>query len=157
MILTLALVAAAAASPERAAQSHIPAAEISAHIRFLSDDQLEGRKPGQPGDELAIKYPASHLEAYGYKPGGDNGTFLQAVPLVELHAEVPKDINFAANGKTLTLHTGGGSNAEMILEPNAHIDRATVKDAPVVFVGYGITAPEYGWDDYKDADVKVKV
>jgi Zn-dependent M28 family amino/carboxypeptidase len=157
MILTLALLAIAAASPERVAENHITAAEISAHIRFLSDDQLEGRKPGQPGDELAIKYLASQLEAYGYKPGGDNGTFLQAVPLVELHAEVPKDITFAANGRTLTLHTGGGSNADMILEPNAHIDRATVKDAPVVFVGYGITAPEYGWDDYKDADVKGKV
>src|SRR4051812_44569300 len=159
MILSLAvlLLAVSPQAAERAAVGRITPAEISGHLRFLSDDQLEGRKPGQRGDELAIKYLASQLEAYGYKPGGDNGTFLQAVPLVELHAEVPKDINFAANGKTLTLHTGGGSNAEMILEPNAHIDRATVKDAPVVFVGYGITAPEYGWDDYKDADVKGKV
>jgi Zn-dependent M28 family amino/carboxypeptidase len=156
MILTLALLAAAA-TPERAALSHITANEISAHIRFLSDDQLEGRKPGQPGDQLAIKYLASQLEAFGYKPAGDNGTYLQAVPLVELHAEVPKDVHFAANGKDLTLHTGEGSNSDLVIEPNAHIDRGTVKDAPVVFVGYGITAPEYGRDDYKDVDVKGKV
>jgi Zn-dependent M28 family amino/carboxypeptidase len=158
MILALALLLLAApANPERAALGRITAQEISGHLRFLSDDQLEGRKPGQPGDELAIKYLASQLEAYGLKPGGDGGSFFQAVPLIELHAEVPTDIHFAAGAKDLTLHALGGSAADLVLEPNAHIDRATLKDAPLVFVGYGITAPEYGWDDYKDADVRGKV
>lgn len=159
MIATLVLIAAAAGfSPsERLAASHITAAEISGHLRFLADDQLEGRKPGQPGDLLAIKYLASQLEAFGLKPGGDDGTYLQKVPLVELHAEVPKEVAFAAGGKTLTLRAGGGASADLVLEPNAHIDRAQVKDAPLVFVGYGITAPEYGWDDYRDVDVKGKI
>ena len=158
MILTLALLLLAAqAAPERAALGRITAQEISGHLRFLSDDQLEGRKPGQPGDELAMKYLASQLEAYGLKPGGDAGTYFQAVPLIELHAEVPKDIHFTGGGKDLTLHALGGSTADLVLEPNAHIDRATLKDAPLVFVGYGITAKEFGWDDYKDADVRGKV
>jgi len=158
MILSLALLLAVLPqAAERAASSRITAAEISGHVRFLSDDLLEGRKPGQPGDELAIKYLASQLEAYGYKPGGDNGTFLQAVPLIELHLDVPREIHFMAGDKDLTLHALGGTAADLILEPNAHIDRSTVKDAPVVFVGYGITAPEYGWDDYKDVDVRGKV
>jgi len=142
---------------EHTAASRITSNEISGHLRFLSDDLLEGRKPGTPGDALAIQYLAAQLEAFGYKPGGDNGTFLQAVPLVELHAEVPHDIAFQAGSQSLTLHAGGGSAADLILEPNAHLDRATLQNTPLVFVGYGITAPEYGWDDYKDIDVKGKI
>jgi Zn-dependent M28 family amino/carboxypeptidase len=160
---------------EKTAAARITPAQISGHLRFLSDDQLEGRKPGQPGDELAIKYLASQLEAMGYQPAGDKGSFLQAVPMVELHADVPKDITFqktepggstggraesagkSTGDKAVTLHTGGGSAADMVVEPNAHTDHAAVKDAPLVFVGYGITAPEYGWDDYKDLDVRGKI
>ena len=158
MILPLALLMLAAPAPaERAAVDRITAAGISGHLRFLSDDQLEGRKPGQPGDELAIKYLASQLEAFGLKPAGEKGSFLQAVPLIELHAEVPKEVHFSAGGKDLALRALGGSAAELVLEPNAHIDKASLKDAPVVFVGYGITAPEYGWDDYKDVDVRGRI
>lgn len=142
---------------ERTAAAHITPNEISGHVRFLSDDLLEGRKPGTAGDSLAILYLASQLEAFGYKPGGDNGTFLQAVPLVELHAEVPHDVVFQAGGQPLTLHAGGGVSADLILEPNAHIDAATLQNTPIVFVGYGITAPEYGWDDYANVDVKGKI
>src|SRR3982750_4119079 len=156
MILSLALLLAAPIA-ERAALSRVPAAQISGPLRFLPDDQLEGRKPGQAGDELAIKYLASQLEAFGMKPAGDKGSFLQPVPLIELHAQVPKDVHFTAGGKDLTLHALGGSAADLILEANAHIDRASLKEAKVVFAGYGISAPEYGWDDYKDTDVRGKI
>src|SRR5438093_8184440 len=142
---------------ERAASSRITANEISAHVRFLSDDQLEGRKPGSAGDELAIKYLASQLEAMGYQPAGDKGSFLQAVPLVELAADVPRDVVFKSGGKDLVLHAGNGLEADLVLGPAAHQERGTVKDGGLVFVGYGITAPEYGWDDYKDVDVRGKV
>src|ERR1700716_3125105 len=94
MILFALLIAAPAA--ERAAAAQVTAAEISAHIRSLSDDLLEGRKPGSAGDEIAIRYLASQLEALGLKPGADNGTFFQPVPLVELAAEVPREIPFRA-------------------------------------------------------------
>ena len=111
MILPLALLLLAVpATPERAALARITAPEISGHLRFLSDDQLEGRMPGQPGDELATKYLAAQLEAFGLKPGGEGGTFFQAVPLIELRAEVPKDVHFTAGGKDLTLHALGGTD-----------------------------------------------
>src|SRR5207237_5878714 len=100
---------------ERAASSRITANEISAHLRFLADDQLEGRKPGSAGDELAIKYLASQLEAMGYKPAGDNGTYLQSVPLIELAGEVPREVTFQAAAKSLTLHANTGMQAELIL------------------------------------------
>ncbi|MCA1825717.1 MAG: M28 family peptidase [Myxococcales bacterium] len=153
-ILALLLAFSAA---EKAAASHITAAEVSAHVRFLSDDQLEGRKPGTPGDELAIKYLASQLEAMGFQPAGDNGTFLQKVPLIELAGEAPKEVTFRGGQNQLVLHTDGGLQADLVVNPSAHKDRESVKDAPIVFAGYGITAPEYGWDDYKDVDVKGKV
>lgn len=142
---------------EKIAAARVTPAEISGHLRFLADDQLEGRKPGTPGDELAIKYLASQLEAMGYQPGGEKGSFLQPVPLVELHVEAPRDVVFRNGDKSATLHTGGGAQADLILEPNAHLDRATAKDAQLLFVGYGITAPEYGWDDYRGLDVRGKI
>ena len=143
---------------EKAAMARITPAEISAHVRFLSDDQLEGRKPGTPGDELAIKYLASQLEAYGYKPAGDGGTFLQKVPLVQLAGDVPPEIAFrGADGKSVALRSDKGLESDIVVGPSAHKDHESVKDAPLVFAGYGITAPEYGWDDYKDADVKGKI
>src|SRR5437868_1738162 len=154
MILALLL---AFSAQERAAMNRITPQEIAAHIRFLADDQLEGRKPGSAGDELAIKYLASQLESMGYQPAGDDGTYLQSVPLIELGGEVPRDIAFKAGDKSLVLHAGNGMQADLVLGPDAHKDHESVKDAPVVFAGYGITAPEYGWDDYKDADVRGKV
>src|SRR5207302_9498540 len=102
---------------ERAASRRITANEISAHLRFLSDDQLEGRKPGSAGDELAIKYLASQLEAMGYQPAGDKGTFLQPVPLIELGADVPRDVAFTAQGNQLVLHAGDGMEADLVLGP----------------------------------------
>jgi Zn-dependent M28 family amino/carboxypeptidase len=156
-MILLALLLAAPTATERAAAARVTAAELSAHIRFISDDVTEGRKPGSPGDEIAMKYIAAELEEMGLKPAGDNGTYFQSVPLIELHADVPRDITFRAGAKSLTLHTGGGVAADLRLDPDALVDRAQFTDAPLVFAGYGIVAPEYGWDDYKDADVRGKI
>src|SRR5471030_1703913 len=99
---------------EHTAASRITSNEISGHLRFLADDLLEGRKPGTPGDSLAVLYLASQLEAFGYKPGGDNGSFLQQVPLVELHIESPREVTFQAGGQPLALKVLGGSAADLI-------------------------------------------
>ena len=142
---------------ERAATSRITAAEISGHIRFLSDDLLEGRKPGARGDEVAIKYLAAQLETMGFKPGGENGTFIQPVPLIELKVDAPKEVTFRAGDKALALRANIGLEEDLAINPNTHAAEARLQDAPVVFAGYGIVAPEYGWDDYKDVDVRGKV
>src|SRR3989475_12693985 len=93
----------------------------------------------------------------GYQPAGDNGTFLQPVPLIELGQEVRRAVASTSQGNRLVLHAGNGMEADLVLGPSAHKDRESVKDAGLVFAGYGITAPEYGWDDYKDPDVRGKV
>jgi len=79
------------------------------------------------------------------------------VPLVELQADIPHDVTFTAGPKPLVLHAAVGLQSDLVLDPSAQKELEQLKDAPLVFVGYGITAPEYGWDDYKDADVKGKV
>src|SRR4051812_40942944 len=127
MILLALLVAAPA--PKEPIQ-RVTAAELSAHIRFISDDATEGRKPGTPGDELAIKYLAAELEQMGLRPAGDKGTFFQAVPLVQLHGEVPRDVSFKTANGPLTLHAGGGVQADLRIDPDAIVERAHVQDAP---------------------------
>ena len=143
--------------PERAAAARITAADLSGHLRFLADDLLEGRKPGTPGSDLAIRYLAAQLESLGLQPLGEKGSFLQPVPLVELKAQLPPLVKFRAGAQEVALQAGGGVKADLVLDPDAHVDLARVQEAPLVFAGYGIVAPEYGWDDYKDVDVRGKI
>jgi Peptidase family M28/PA domain len=164
---------------EKAAVDRVTAAEISGHLRFLADDLLEGRMPGTRGSHLAIAYIAAQLEAFGLSPGvhldahpgtvsgspaadGAARSFLQRVPLLRLKGRLPPKVEFrAADAKEgappLALSTGGGVQADLVLKPDAPVDFAKVEDAELVFAGYGIVAPEYGWDDYKDVDVRGKI
>ncbi len=158
--------AAAATSPklstaEQAAAARVTAAEISGHTRFLSDDLLEGRFPGQRGDELAEKYLAAQLETMGYRPGATDAegkpSWFQQVPLDRHTSTVPPSITFRKGTGEVTLPTGPGVQADVVVLSVADVARVAVKDAELVFVGYGIVAPEYGWDDYRGVDVKGKV
>ncbi len=154
--------AAALTPAERAAAGGINEAEISGHLRFLADDLLEGRRPGSHGSDLAVRYLSAQLEAMGLEPGapGEGGapaSFFQDVPLVSLTAEVPAVVEVRGPQGDLSLHTGGGAAAELVVEPGAETDRVRLDGAELVFVGYGITAPERGWDDYRGVDVRGKV
>jgi len=147
---------------ERAAAARITPAAMSGPIRFLSDDLLEGRKPGSVGAELAVKYLAAELESAGYQPGvpatGDSpASFFQPVPLVTLHGRPPHQIAFQGGGREVQLTALNGVQSDLRIDPDAHVDLARVANAELVFVGYGIVAPEYGWDDYKDVDVRGKI
>jgi hypothetical protein len=152
--------APALSDAEQAAAARIHAAEISGHLRFLAGDLLEGRSPGTRGSALAIAYLASQLQAAGLVGGqaeGGRRSFLQRVPLVKLAARVPPSVEFRGTAGPLALATTGGAKAELVLEPNGEVAAARLHDAELVFAGYGIVAPEYGWDDYKDIDVRGKV
>ena len=132
-------------SAARAAAASIDPHKIGAHVRFLSLDLLEGRGPGTRGAELAAEYIATQFALDGLKPAGDNGTYFQRVPLFAVHTDEDKT-KFAfvpANGQPVDLAYGTQIVAkDQTGQPTADID------APIVFVGYGIHAPEYNWDDY---------
>lgn len=136
------------------AEASINGENIRAHVKFLSDDLLEGRGPGQRGGAIAAKYIATQFALDGLKPAGDNGTYLQQVKFVGMKV-IPEKTSFSfvpAHGEPMPLVFGNDYTVmNETLTPEATID------APIVFVGYGITAPEFGWDDYAGVDVKGKV
>jgi Zn-dependent M28 family amino/carboxypeptidase len=134
-----------------AAAASIDAEKIRAHVRFLSLDLLEGRGPGKRGAELAAEYIATQFALAGVEPAGDNGTYFQRVPLYAVHTVEDKTkFSFApTSGAPVDLAYG----TEIVSKDQAGQPTADI-DAPIVFVGYGIHAPEYHWDDYAGADGK---
>ncbi len=149
-------VPAVAGVPEapRQAAASIDPEKIRAHVRFLADDLLEGRGPGTRGGDIAAQYIGTQFALYGLQPAGDNGTFFQKVPLYAVHTiEDQTKFSFVPqNGTPIALTYGSDYvTKDQTGAPSADID------APIVFVGYGIDAPEYHWNDYADVDVKGKV
>jgi Zn-dependent M28 family amino/carboxypeptidase len=144
--------------------SHLPPAAIASmqsirpdnietHVRFLSHDLLEGRGTGQRGGDLAAEYIAAQFALYGLKPAGDNGSYLQKVPMVGITPGA--DTRF-----TLVPASGPASDLKPLDDYVAYDQTQqpeSAVDAAIVYVGYGIEAPEYNWDDYKGVDVKGKV
>ena len=126
---------------------------IRAHMRFLADDALEGRKPGTRGYALAANYVIAQFEALGLQPAGDNKTYLQRVPLRRWQVREAGS-SLAIRRKSSSQNLTIGKN--YILSPNLNTATSDV-DAPVVFVGYGVTAPELGYDDYGGVDVRGKI
>jgi hypothetical protein len=118
--------------------------QLEAPFRFLADDLLEGRAPGTRGGELAAKYLASQFAGMGLRPAGPDGSFYQWIPLVGLRPEVSFVVG--AQGRTLVLQDG----TEIVAWPE-RADSIVTLDAEIVFAGYGISAPQWGWDDYKGA------
>ncbi len=126
---------------------------LRAGIRFLADDLLEGRGPGSRGDALAQRYIATQWEALGLKPASEERTWYQAVPLVGVTTRVPPEIVFRRGGKSITLKY----IEDMIATSGKAQAKTSVRDAELVFVGYGIQAPEYQWNDFKNTDLKGKI
>src|SRR5580704_3285271 len=142
--------------PQEAQQAaaSIDPEKIRAHVRFLSSDLLEGRGPGLRGAEIAAEYIATQFALNGLKPAGDNGTYFQKVPLYAVHTiEDQTTASFVPqNGQPIPLTYG----EDFVTKDQTGSESADI-DAPIVFVGYGIYAPEYHWNDYAGVDVKGKV
>jgi len=137
---------------ERSAAGLVTPAFLRAQIKFLASDLLEGRGPGTRGDALAEEYVARQMEALGLEPGAPGGGWFQKVPMIGIDTRVVSAPRFEAQGKTFTPAEGEYVATLGIPEPQARLD-----GAEVVFVGYGIVAPEYRWDDYAGVDVRGKV
>jgi Zn-dependent M28 family amino/carboxypeptidase len=131
----------------------IDSERIRAHVKFLSSDLLEGRGTGQRGGDIAAEYIATEFALYGLKPAGDDGTFFQNVPMLGVKTMPDTTMKFVgAGGKTVDLK----NLDDFVTNNESQMETAEI-DAPIVFVGYGITAPEYQWDDYKNVDLHGKV
>jgi Zn-dependent M28 family amino/carboxypeptidase len=138
---------------ERGAAAEIREQLLRAHIRFLADDLLEGRGPGSRGDLLAQRYIAAQFESLGLKPAAPDGGWYQPVPLVGVTTHVPETVTFRKGPQSLDVKY----HDDLIAVSGMAEPRAGFRDAEIVFVGYGIEAPEYRWNDYKDADLRGKV
>src|SRR4029453_1352357 len=120
------------------------------HIKVLASDEFEGRAPGSKGEELSVQYITDQFKKLGLKPGNPDGTYSQEVPLAGIISE--PQMSFVVGEKTMDLKYQDDFVASSArLQPEIKIDKSDL-----VFVGYGIVAPEYGWDDYKNVDVKGK-
>jgi len=136
-----------------AAMQKIDPQRIRAHVRFLAHDLLEGRGTGQRGGDIAAEYIGTQFTLYGLKPAGDNGTYMQKVPMVGIAPE-------AATTFSLVPANGAAMNLKPLTQYVAYDETQQPEsdvDADIVYVGYGIEAPEYNWDDYKGVDVRGKV
>ena len=122
-------------------------------IKEISQDSYEGRGPGSRGDEKARKYLAERMAELGLEPGGEDGGWEQPFDLVGVNAAQPDEWVFSGHGKSMTLKQWD----QFIVGSGIQEERSEFENAELVFVGYGIQAPEYNWDDYKGADLKGKV
>lgn len=126
-------------------------AQVEEHVKVLASDAFEGRAPATPGEEKTIAYISGQMAAAGVKPGGQNGGWYQAVPMIE-----------STISPTPLVITGGKAPIELAYGDDQVVwtkrvrDQVSVENADLVFVGYGIDAPEWGWNDYAGLDVKGK-
>ncbi len=124
---------------------------LLSHIKTLASDEFEGRAPGSKGEELSIKYIADQFKSIGLKPGNPDGSYFQEVPLAGIKSD-PR-MQLVVNGKPpMDLKV-----ADDFVASSARLqNEIKVDNSDIVFVGYGVVAPEYGWDDYKGVDVHGK-
>ena len=141
------------AKQQQVAEQAINEDVLRAHIRFLADDLLEGRGPGSRGDKLAQRYVAAQFESLGLRPAAPDGGWFQPVPLVGVKTHAPRTVELRHGTDTLQLRYYD----DYIATSGKPVEKAGFDNADIVFVGYGIVAPEYDWDDYKGVDLHGKV
>ena len=141
-------------TPQQIPLDQLPSVDtqaILAHTKVLSSDEYEGRGPGTKGEELTVSYLVDQFKRLGLKPGNTDGTYIQKVPLVGI-APAPASLVLQKGNRRLTLRW-----KDDVVAWTKHVaDSASLDRSDLVFVGYGIVAPEFNWDDYKGLDVKGK-
>ncbi len=150
------LMATLPAGAQQAAET-ITRDTLRAPIRFLADDLLGGRGPATAGDQLAVKYLSTELESLGFEPGFPDGQWQQPFDVVGINAHVPDTWSFKTPAKTGGQSVDLANWTEFIAASGVQKPTSTIDGAELVFVGYGIQAPEYKWDDFKGMDLEGKV
>ncbi len=126
---------------------------LSETTRILASDAFQGRAPGTPGEQRTIDFLVEQFRSLGLEPAGENGGWTQRVPLIRTQVPASASFSVTSHGETLRLSSPG----DIYLSSIRETDRARIEDAPMIFVGYGVTAPERGWDDFGDVDLTGKV
>jgi hypothetical protein len=126
---------------------------LSKIVKVLASDEFEGRAPGGPGEPKTIAYLEAQFKALGLEPGAGEGKWTRAVPLIHTRLQTPLSLSFQVKGQTQSLALGEG----LAVNTARPLERLTIDKAPVVFVGFGVTAPERQWDDFGDIDLAGKV
>ncbi|CAN5510653.1 hypothetical protein BH18VER1_BH18VER1_02850 [soil metagenome] len=147
---TTAIAAEPPALPPQQAIDAITPEDLLKHVKVLASDEFEGRAPGSKGEELSVKYISEQFKSIGLKPGNPNGSYTQEVPLAGITSAPTASFKVGENTMNLKFPD------EYVAFSAQLKDEITVTNSDMVFVGYGVVAPEYGWDDYKDIDVKGK-
>jgi Zn-dependent M28 family amino/carboxypeptidase len=144
--------ATAAVQVPLASMPTIDQQKILEHIKVLSSDEFEGRAPGTKGEELSVKYIQDQFKTLNLKPGNPDGSYVQKVPLVGIVGTQAKPLTVTKGAQKQTLKW-----ADEVVAWTKHVaDGASVENSDVVFAGYGVEAPEFNWNDFKDVDVKGK-
>lgn len=125
----------------------INAKQLAAHVKVLASDEFGGRAPSSEGEKLTLDYLTKEFKALGFEPGNGD-SYLQKVPLVSIEAS--PDMALSIGGKEYQYGT------DMVMGTSQIVEEVSIKDSPLVFVGYGVNAPEYNWNDYAGLDVKGK-
>ncbi len=131
----------------------IDPAALSRHVRMLASDEFEGRAPATAGEQRTVDYLVEQFRLAGVQPGGKDGSWVQEVPLVRAQVDGAVDASLRLAGKRLPLANG----EDVTLQSLSPLGAVDLKDVPMVFVGYGIDAPERRWNDYKDVDLRGKI
>ncbi|MEW6208235.1 MAG: M28 family metallopeptidase [Acidobacteriota bacterium] len=158
LICIFSLIASFAPAQKRASDPTAEAGKVITteglmnHIKTLASDEYEGRAPGSRGEEKSIAYIAEEFKKIGLQPGNTDGSYFQKVPLVGITTNKNTEMKVSIAGKNMRL----GFGDDFVARTVRVVDRTSF-DADMVFVGYGVVAPEYGWDDYKGMDVRGKV
>ena len=130
----------------------IDQAAITEHIKVLASDEYEGRAPGTKGEDLTVNYLIEQSKKIGLQPGNPDGTFIQKVPLVGITGAEAQPFTVAKGAQQRTFRWSD----DVVAFTKRVSDTATISNSEMIFVGYGVTAPEYNWDDFKGVDVKGK-
>jgi len=134
------------------AAPNFPADAVMAHVKILASDEFEGRGPGTRGEDKTVAYIAEQFQKAGVKPGAADGTYVQTVPMVGITADPSTTLTFAKGAATQTLRF----KDDMVVWTKRLEPEVSLAASDVVFVGYGVEAPEFNWDDYKGVDLAGK-
>jgi Zn-dependent M28 family amino/carboxypeptidase len=153
MVASLLGAADASHAAEPAATAAVDPQRISSIVRTLASDEFAGRAPGTPGETKTVEFLIDSFRGLGLEPGGEKGGWTQDVPLVHTQIGTPRMLSVTVAGKAHPLV----QSKDIYVSTIRDVEKVVIDAAPLVFVGYGVTAPERQWDDFKDVDLHGKV